>query len=319
MVNQEMEDCDSGFQVSAVVPCYNVADLVGEAVGTLVNQSLPPCEIILVNDGSTDDTGSVINEMKSKNPNLLRVIHTDNRGATAARNTGLSLARGNYVQFMDADDLLHLDKLERQYGIIKSSNKQPDLIVAPYIRQKPGAQDKVIGLKYDDPWVSLAHSDLGCTCSNLWRRDFVNQVGGWDEKAKSSQEANLMFRMLRAGAHVEYDRVPSLTARKREGSVSTSNRADFFRRSLSLRLDMRAFCEQQGEDGKARVMEINKAIFKILDELYKQDSRSSIELHRQVIPRSFNPPRQRMYKALYRLFGFGFAQWWQEATKSYRR
>ena len=298
--------------ISAVVPCYNVVGTVEEAVQSILRQTQLPDEAILINDGSTDETGAVLDRLQAAHPSLIRVVHTENGGAPAARNVGLALATGAYIQFLDADDILHTDKLERQRALIRSEEAPPDLIVAPYIRRRPGAPDRTIAPEEGfDPWVALAQSRLGITGSNLWRKAFVQQVGGWDETRKSSQEAELMFRMLKAGARIVYDPVPAMILRKQEGSISTANRAGFLQRSLDLRLQMREYFEQQAHASHAQ--KVNHVIFDILDGLYKQDRRTSIALHRQVLSRSFRPQRARTYRWLYKIFGFRVAQWWQYA------
>ena len=296
--------------VSAIVPCFNVKDTLEEAVRSLISQTQPPDEVILINDGSTDETGALLDRLQAAHPALIRVVHTENRGAPAARNIGLRMAMGEYIQYLDADDILHPDKLERQRALIQSEEVPPDLVVAPYLRRRPGTPDRTVSPEEGfDPWVALAQSRLGITGSNLWRKGCIERVGSWDETRKSSQEAELMFRMLKAGARLMYDPIPALILRKREASISTANRAEFLQRSLDLRVQMRTYFEERGD--AARIERINQVIFDILDGLYKQDRRSSITLHHKVLSRSFQPPRARRYRWIYKVFGFRIAQWWR--------
>jgi hypothetical protein len=94
-------------RISAIVPAYNVERYVGAALASLLGQSAPFHEIIVVDDGSTDGTGSIAGQYLG-HP-AVRIVHTDNGGQGRARNLALSMATGEYVYFFDADDLLKLD------------------------------------------------------------------------------------------------------------------------------------------------------------------------------------------------------------------
>lgn len=94
-------------RISAIVPAYNVERYVGAALASLLEQSAPFHEIIVVDDGSTDGTGSIV-EQYGSHP-AVRIVHTDNGGQGRARNTALAMASGDYVYFFDADDLLKTD------------------------------------------------------------------------------------------------------------------------------------------------------------------------------------------------------------------
>jgi hypothetical protein len=94
-------------RISAIVPAYNVERYVGAALTSLFGQSAPFHEIIVVDDGSTDGTGSIVEQCLG-HPQL-RIVHVDNGGQGRARNLALSMASGDYVYFFDADDLLKMD------------------------------------------------------------------------------------------------------------------------------------------------------------------------------------------------------------------
>ena len=94
-------------RISAIVPAYNVAPYVAAALDSLLAQGTPFHEIIVVDDGSTDGTGAIIEQYRH-HP-ALRIVHTDNGGQGRARNTALAMAGGDYVYFFDADDLLRPD------------------------------------------------------------------------------------------------------------------------------------------------------------------------------------------------------------------
>jgi UDP-glucose:(glucosyl)LPS beta-1,3-glucosyltransferase len=103
--------------VSVIIPVYNREMLVTEAINSVFKQSYRPIECILIDDGSSDNSVSVINELKkvleSKDFSM-QVLIQENAGAPAARNTGLKRACGEFVQFLDSDDVLYPNKLEHQ-------------------------------------------------------------------------------------------------------------------------------------------------------------------------------------------------------------
>jgi Glycosyltransferases involved in cell wall biogenesis len=97
--------------VSIIIPCYNAARWLGETLDSAFAQTWPNKEIILVDDGSTDESLAIARRYETRG---LRLLAQPNRGASSARNNGLAAARGDFIQFLDADDLLAPDKLTRQ-------------------------------------------------------------------------------------------------------------------------------------------------------------------------------------------------------------
>ncbi|RBW49726.1 glycosyltransferase family 2 protein [Marinobacter sp. F3R11] len=105
--------------VSVIVPVYNRAHLVSETIESILSQTYEPIETILINDGSTDESLSVLREYESRFPDKIRVIDQQNQGQIAARNNGIEIAQGEYIAFLDSDDLWLKDKLERQIPLFE--------------------------------------------------------------------------------------------------------------------------------------------------------------------------------------------------------
>lgn len=102
------------IKVSVVIPIYNVELYLKEALDSVINQSLKEIEIILINDGSTDNSLNIIREYAKKDKRIM-VINQKNQGQSVARNEGIRVAQGKYVYFMDSDDYIDLDTLELCY------------------------------------------------------------------------------------------------------------------------------------------------------------------------------------------------------------
>lgn len=112
--------------ISVIVPVYNAAEYLPACLDSICNQTLQELEIIIVDDGSTDRSGEIADEYAA-NDTRIHVIHQKNAHLSAARNTGLSVVKGNYVSFIDADDWIDKDMLETMYQMVES--KALDLIV----------------------------------------------------------------------------------------------------------------------------------------------------------------------------------------------
>lgn len=97
--------------VSVIIPVYNKEEYLDACMESLVNQTIPEIEILLINDGSTDNSASVCDKWKEKDARV-QVIHKGNEGAAATRNMGISMAKGQYISFVDADDYMALDAYE---------------------------------------------------------------------------------------------------------------------------------------------------------------------------------------------------------------
>ncbi|PFH87055.1 CDP-glycerol glycerophosphotransferase family protein [Bacillus sp. AFS088145] len=110
-------------KVSIIIPVYNVENYIKETIESLTKQTLSPIEIILVDDGSTDNTPNIINDLLSLYPNILYAIQK-NAGPGVARNNGLTLAKGEYISFVDSDDLLPEDALETMYLAAKTEDAE---------------------------------------------------------------------------------------------------------------------------------------------------------------------------------------------------
>ena len=208
--------------VSIVIPCYNVASFIAESLDSVRAQTTLPCEVICVDDGSQDNTKQRILDYAAAYPLLgVTLINGNHRGAPAARNSGLQAARGEFIQFLDSDDLLDNTKIERQLALI-----QPDpdvgVVSGSYVELDPAGDEKdrgIVAPVSTDPWINLIRDTAGVTSANMWRRSHLLGVGGWDERLPACQEYDLMFRMLLAGHRFVCDFQPGTQKRWRPDSI----------------------------------------------------------------------------------------------------
>jgi len=224
-------------KVSIIIPCYNVENYIEECVESAINQTYKNIEIICIDNNSSDSTWQKLEKLKNKYPQL--IIDKENKtGAPAARNKGLALASGQWLQFLDADDLIMPQKIEHQINLV--SQKQDTVLVsgAYYDHYLDGTKTLRIPKK-DNPFKSLFITKLGCTCSNLWNVSYVKKAGGWDESLKSSQESDLMFRLLQQNDNVIFDNEVLTIVRERpSGQISNYNfvqrRQQYFEKRVEM-------------------------------------------------------------------------------------
>ena len=122
--------------VSVIIPVYNRENIVTAAVNSVLNQTYTDLELIIVDDGSTDNTKDVLSQISDER---LRYVYQDNAGACVARNHGIELARGEYIAFHDSDDIWHWDKLEKQMAIFDKYD--PDIVFCKlHYKKKDGTE-----------------------------------------------------------------------------------------------------------------------------------------------------------------------------------
>jgi len=125
--------------LTAAIPCYNSAEYMGHAIESLLYAG-DEIEIIIVNDGSSDDTQKIAEKYKSEYPDIIKVINQENGGHGEAVNTGLANATGIYYKVIDSDDWVNAEALSLVMSKIKelvSGDKAPDMLITNYVYEKP--------------------------------------------------------------------------------------------------------------------------------------------------------------------------------------
>lgn len=185
-------------KVSVIIPVKNRAGLLRKTLDNLLGQSLPPHEIIVVDDHSTDDIRQVIFDYITE----AVFLNNEGRGPGAARNLGLSHATGEFIQFFDSDDLMARDKLEKQAEALENSGA--DVAYGPYVKAEETPEGWVqkdvvmqwhpIGGDY-----SLAQAILrgwnAITQACLFRKSFLDKTPAWDERLITHEDYLYLFRL----------------------------------------------------------------------------------------------------------------------------
>lgn len=209
--------------ISAVIPTYNAAHLVVDAIDSALAQTVRPDEIIVVDDGSSDNTASVLERYGDR----IRYVVQENAGASAARNHGVRLAQSEYVAFLDADDVWHRRKLEFQVRVLE---KRPDLgLIGCRMFFWPTTEfgpineadaERLVPLT----WEQLVIKNYIQTSTNIVRKSIVDALGGFDTNLKSAEDRDLWIRIAEV-APIAYLPVALVGVRVIEGSLSRQSGA----------------------------------------------------------------------------------------------
>ena len=187
----------SNPQVSVVIPTYNNASLVGRAIGSVLAQSYRNLEILVVNDGSTDHTLEILSQYSD---DRIQIINQANQERSAARNTGIRNATGEYIAFLDDDDWWHPLKIEKQ---IRYLDENPSLVLVCTWAYSVTPDEKIISLwgrdfptgnQGKDQLVWLFLSSSIPTPTVLLRRDLLDRIGLFNTDIRYGEDWDLWMR-----------------------------------------------------------------------------------------------------------------------------
>jgi len=307
--------------VSIIVPCYNAERWVAEAIGSALVQTYVPTEVIVLDDGSTDRSLDIIRSFGTK----IRWESGPNRGGNAARNRGFALSKGDYIQFIDADDYLLPEKIERQVARLEATGA--DVVYGDWrhLHHQPDGRKEFEAIKIsgDKPDVLEALlSDWWVAChALLFRRTAVEKCGGWDETIQAAQDRDFFISVLLAGAKAVYQPgCHAIYRRYGQVTVGTSNP----RRWLA------SHCRvlDKSSEVLGRANRLNSGYRHAIALSYFRMARGWFEFDRKQydlamsrvleLEPNFEPPGTALYKAVHRLLGFRGAEWVAYAARNVR-
>jgi glycosyltransferase involved in cell wall biosynthesis len=221
-------------RVSVIVPAYNAASYIDETLGSLLAQTYSCIEILVVNDGSTDDTKDVVESYGAK----VRYIEVPNRGVCAARNIGVAQCFGDYVIFLDADDIFP----ERHVELMVQPLLDDPTIDVTFCdtlwfkevdgqKQELGQSDKHYFEQDIQRWLMRSFISMGAA---MYRKEALQMVGGFDVSLHNAADIDLHLKLAR---HTKWKYVPDTTLNYRVLPVSMSkNYHRFYFQSRNVRL-----------------------------------------------------------------------------------
>ncbi|MGE4286789.1 MAG: glycosyltransferase family 2 protein [Phycisphaerae bacterium] len=207
------------YSVSVVIAAYNAAEWLGKAVMSALNQTCKPLEVVVVDDGSEDNTAEIACVLGEN----VRVIQQENAGAGAARNAGIRAAKGDFVAFLDSDDYWLEDKLEKQLAILRA-NPSLRWCTGNYlidIDGKPGKAEPDPASDTINFFTSYQARTRGHTCAMLIERGLLLEAGLFGEDITQSEDTELWFKIAFRAPELGYMREPLVVVRSvNEGSLT---------------------------------------------------------------------------------------------------
>jgi glycosyltransferase involved in cell wall biosynthesis len=225
------------LQVSVVIPTFNCADYLVQALQTVLAQSYQDFEIIVVDDASTDNTEAAVSVMVEHSgifKNRIHCVRQDRAGPSVARNRGILLAQGEMIAFLDADDLWRPAKLARQVDYM---NQHPEavLVYTDFTRgSQPGTNDQSRLQAFKprdaaDAFHGLLDENFIATSSVLIRREAFARTGLFDPTLRGSEDLDLWLRLARTGP---FGMVDEILVDVRQHAGNTTRTTDFAREQI---------------------------------------------------------------------------------------
>ncbi len=310
-----------GALVSVVIPCYNAGRWLREAIESALGQTHRPIEVIVVDDGSTDDSVAILHSYSDR----IRCAQQPHANGNRARNAGVSLARGRFLQFLDADDYMLPGKVAAQVALLEATDADAvycDYAMLTYRDSAPclgpfrttNVQPDLLTALLRGCWIPVH--------ALLWRREVIEALGGWDETFFAAQDYDLMLRAALQGLRLCYQSGPGVVVR-RYGNVTVST-SDPLRRLQHRTRALEKIERRLAQDQrlyKRYAPELARAYFRTARELYPLDHRAAAQLSARSLSLdpAFAPHRSLAYDAAFSLLGFvpteALAQVWRRVRR----
>jgi glycosyltransferase involved in cell wall biosynthesis len=298
--------------VSIGIPCYNAAQWIAASVQSALDQTWADTEVIVVDDGSTDGTLDVLRKFGA----AIRVEQASHGGANRARNLILKAARGEWLQYLDADDYLRSEKIAQQFAEA-GTPEQADIIYSPILLEqwKEGHPLPLETEPLDsaaDIYTQLLRWQLPQTSGALWRKAALEAIGGWDENpTQLCDEHDCYFRALKAGLRFLF--APTANAVYRiwsEETRSHSNQRPVIFSRTTLCEELREWLQARGMWTAAHQEVLGQSFLEMARKLAGEDLAFASRYHsaRKSDIRLAGPAAPKTYQFIYRALGFRAAE-----------
>ncbi|MDP2654675.1 MAG: glycosyltransferase [Candidatus Omnitrophota bacterium] len=188
--------------VSIIMATYNHAEFIENAVRSVLAQTFQDFELIIVDDGSTDNTGKIVQEnIKSEK---IKYCYQKNMGAAGARNNGLRMAVGEFVVFFDSDDLLYPKYLERQIETMRRAESDMAVCDFDLVYWDGTRKNVIIGIQSQDQFYQWIIQNQSPPVATMIKRNVVAAAGFFDESLFNTEDYDLFLRILAGGAVVAH-------------------------------------------------------------------------------------------------------------------
>lgn len=206
-------------KVSIIVPVYNVEKYLKKCLDSLINQTLKEIEIIIVNDGSTDNSELIIKIYTENYPDKIKVINKENGGLSDARNYGIPYATGEYIAFLDSDDYVELDTYEKMYN--KAKEDDSDLVECDFIWEYPDRKKVDTGKIYKNKKEMLTYARV-VAWNKLIKRSLIEEHKMEFPKGLRYEDVEFFYKMVPYYNKVSFVKEPLIHYIQRSSSISNT-------------------------------------------------------------------------------------------------
>lgn len=307
------------MKVSILIPVYNAEKYVAEAIESALNQTYKNIEIIIVDDGSIDKSWEIIETYRQKYPSIIKTYKQENKGAAAARNKGFEISTGQYIQYLDADDLLAPDKIEHQIKYFKGDDREDFIVNGHWIKIKEHINEEIdwgphksIQQDLDNiDWILANH--MSQTSCWLTPRSLIIKAGVWNEELTFNDDGEFFARVILNSSKVYFCINSKIYYRIHEGlSISKQARTkkgmqSYFNTIVSLENNLLNF----ENSFRTRKFIANKYL-EFLYSYYPQGGElkniALLKIKNFEKP-DFKPKGSKIFEVINDIFGFKVANW----------
>lgn len=247
--------------VTVVIPTYNRAKYIEETIKSVIGQKYPNIEIIVIDDGSTDNTEQVVSKYRSQ----LTYIHQENSERGASRNHGLRLAKGKFIAFLDSDDLWLPDKISQELEMLQNNPAAGVVYSDALSIDANGRQLKTIKRKTYSGRVTekLLENNFISMSAHLAKTDFIRKISGFveDRNLSGSEDWEMWVRL---STITEFIYLPKTTTKIRTHSENTMSDAKAMNRSMTYALKIMKESNYLTEDQK-KILPKTKAYISLIN------------------------------------------------------
>jgi glycosyltransferase involved in cell wall biosynthesis len=295
------------LKVSILIPCYNAEQWIGPAIQSALDQTHPHKEVIVVDDGSSDGSIEVAKSFGSR----IRFEAGPDRGGNAARNRLLSMAKGQWVQFLDADDYLRPNKIQQQ---IETCGTDADVIYSPVTIEtwsNERVEDTTIhkpnpDQSLEEQWIRWQVAQTGAV---LWRKSALHRIGGWNEQYPCCQDNEVTLRAIKNGLEFHFcghaDAVYRIWS---DDTVCRKNPTKVIQYKTKLIDEMLDWLKGEGRLNESHSIAAGQAFFEMARTLTQFDAVAAEHYASERIRAGTflvtGPAAPRNYKFVYRILGF---------------
>lgn len=213
-------------KITIIIPAYNIECYLNKCIESIVKQTYKDIEIIIVNDGSTDNTSKMCDIWKNKD-NRIKYIYKNNGGLSSARNSGLNIATGKYIVFIDSDDFIENNMIEVLYNNIKNNDADISICNRYYYYEKDNQSrlrfehvNKIINMDKKEALINLmnfSYFDMSAWCK-MYKKELFNDIRF--PEGKYCEDYYIMYKLFDKTNKIVYDSRPLYYYLQREGSIT---------------------------------------------------------------------------------------------------